>query len=111
MTTKSNVYDKLEEFYNGDVPAYISSAGKTFITIKTSDWSGEKSVHVTIKDVIKYYRVDARNISSGMRTLAGYSGDWRPIDNLARECLEWFKFINREELAKEGRKYGMDLKQ
>jgi hypothetical protein len=34
-------------------------------------------------------------IYSGCRTLAGITGDWSPIDQLARECLAWFKFVNR----------------
>src|SRR3972149_4189554 len=38
---------------------------------------------VTIADLIRYYHGDARNISSGCRTLGPIVGDWRPIDELA----------------------------
>ena len=104
--------EKLLDFYGLDVPKYIKGVGKSFITIMTgNDWEGDPSpLKITIKDIIKYYYSDARNISSGIRTLAGFSSDWRGIDRLASECLEWFKFVNREGLNREGKKYGMELK-
>jgi hypothetical protein len=100
----------LEQFYHGDVPAYITDAGKTFLTIRVSDWDGTRTLKITITDVIEYYATDARNILSGIRTLAGHSGDWRPIDALAKEALAWFKYVNRTRLAREGEKRGMLLR-
>ena len=109
MTDK--IYTALEQFYTSEIPEYVTNAGKTFITIRVSDWDdGSHSLKITIADVIKYYATDARNISSGIRTIAGHSGDWRPIDHLAEEALEWFKYINRSELAREGEKRGMTLR-
>jgi len=99
----------LTNFYYDQVPNYVRSAGKTYITIQVSDWEGARTLKITLKDVIKYYATDARNIYSGIRTLAGYSGDWRHIDNLAKEALGWFKYVNRADLVREGKKRGMTL--
>lgn len=99
----------LEDFYNGDIPDYVKDAGKTYITIRISDWDGSRALKISLNDVVTYYATQARNIWSGMRTLAGHSGDWRPIDALASEALEWFKCINRPGLAREGKKRGMTL--
>ena len=106
---KETIYEALEAFYDYEVPAYVRSAGKTYITLRISDWDGARTLKITLKDVIAYYATQAGNIWSGIRTLAGHSGDWRPIDNLAHEALEWFKYINRPTLEREGEKRGMTL--
>jgi len=106
---KENTNEALETFYDYEVPAYVRSAGKTYITIRISDWDGTRTLKITLKDVIAYYATQARNIWSGIRTLAGHSGDWRPIDYLAHEALEWFQYINRPKLEREGEKRGMTL--
>ena len=92
----------VEKFYNGDVPAYVKGAGKDFIRIAVEDsWRPEiKVLTVTVSDVIKYYKTDARNLSSGCRTLAGWTDDWRGIDTMANECMEYFKFVNIKDLRK-----------
>ena len=95
--------DKLAEFYQQDTPDYVLDAGKSFIKIRVSDWQGDQDLRVTVEDVVEYYRYEARNIISGCRVLAGYAGDWRPVDKLAKECLGWFKLLNIEELRQEGR--------
>jgi hypothetical protein len=106
-----NFSSKLNEFYNGEVPDYVRGAGKNFIVINAgSEWEGFKQHRITPKDVIAYYATQAPNISSGCRTLAGITGDWRPIDNLAKECLEWFKFVNADALRREGLKVGLEAK-
>lgn len=97
----------LEKFYLNETPDYVVNAGKTFIVIRVSDWQGSKNLKVTVRDVVLYYRTQANNIVSGCRTLAGHTGDWRPIDALAKECLEWFKAVNIELLRREGRKEGL----
>ncbi len=99
--------DKLEEFYGWDIPKYILEVGKSFIKIRVSDWRGEQDLRVTVKNVVAYYVYWADNIISGCRTLAGYTSDWRPIDRLAKECLEWFKLVNIGELRRESRKCGL----
>ncbi len=96
-STKNHL-DKLEEFYQGNAPEYILDADNSFIKIRVSDWRGEQDLKITPKDVIEYYRRWADNITSGCRVIAGYAGDWRPIDRLAKECLEWFKLVNIEAL-------------
>ena len=107
MTEK--IVEALEDFYNGDIPGYVKSAGKTYITIQVSDWEGSSKLKITLQDVIEYYATQARNILSSMRAIAGHYGDWRQIDNLASEALEWFKFINHPLLEREGEKRGMTL--
>ena len=72
---KENTNEALETFYDYEVPAYVRSAGKTYITIRISDWDGTRTLKITLKDVIAYYATQARNILSGIRTLAGHSGD------------------------------------
>ena len=90
--------DKLVDFYQGDIPEYILEAGKGFIKIRLSDWRGEQDLRVTPRDVVDYYYHWARNITSGCRVIAGYAGDWRSINRLAKECLEWFNLVNIEAL-------------
>ena len=96
-STKNHL-DKLEEFYGWDIPDYILDADNSFIKIRVSDWRGDEDLKITRKDVAEYYYRWADNIISGCRVIAGYAGDWRPIDRLVKECLEWFLFVNIEAL-------------
>ncbi len=109
---KNDYYEKvLRSMFFGDVPESIIKAGKTFIDIKFSSVLNTTSVQrVTVKDVVYYYYKDARNITSGCRSLAGMVGDWRQINELAEICFEYFKQVNRSALEKEGKKYRMTLK-
>ena len=109
-STKNHL-DKLEEFYGWDIADYILEVSKSYIRIRVSDWRGEQDLKITPKDVVEYYRKWVDNITSGCRVIAGYAGDWRPIDKLAKECLEWFKLVNIEALRREGRKYGITHKE
>ena len=95
----------LLEFYDYDIPDYIRSATKKSITINTSE--GAKKV--TIEDVVRYYATDARDMTSGFRQLGSIGGDWRPIDRLANEVLQYFKFVNRRAVEREAKQYGMTL--
>lgn len=112
--TRTNHFDKLkllqEELYQGKIPDYILDITKNHVKIRVSDWRGEQDLKVTIKDVVAYYVYWADNITSGCRTLAGYTGDWRPIHRLAKECLEWFKVLDIETLRREARKYDLALR-
>ena len=102
--------NNLLEFYGDDIPAYVRGGGKTYLNIKTSDYLDQpKTLKITLKSVIEYYKTQARNITSGMRTLAGHSGDWRNIDQLAKEALEYFKTVNIDTLKREAQKNGMSL--
>jgi len=107
-----NYQDQLEDFYDYEVPEYVHGAGKTFIKImEGADWMGGPTVKkITLADVIKHYAGDARNLTSGCRSLGPIVGDWRGVSNLAKECLEWFKFVNLDGLRSEARKVGMTPK-
>jgi len=104
--------EELEEFYNYEVPSYVKGAGKSYIILNFGhDWANNiKPRKIKISDIIEYYASQANNIISGARTLAGFTSDWRYIDSIAKECLEWFKFINPETLKKEGHKVGLEAK-
>jgi hypothetical protein len=104
-----DIAQKLEEFYDFNIPGYVRGAGKSYLKVYIDDiLCGEREVKIKVGDVAEYYATQARNMSSGCRTLAGVTGDWRPIDNLASECLEWFKTVNVETLRKEARKLGIE---
>ena len=105
-----NNWKKLSQFYYANIPDYIVKAGKSFIVIRLNDWRGKQELKIKIDDVINYYATQANNIVSGCRTLAGYIGDWRPVDGLAKEALEWFKFVNVETLKRQSKKQGLTPK-
>lgn len=69
-----------------------------------------KTSRIKIADVVEYYRTQARNIVSGCRQIADIVGDWRPIDELAKTCLEIYKVLRNDELKRECRKNGMEPK-
>ena len=73
-------------------------------------FEGHKKTRVTPQDVIEYYAHEARNMSSGCRTLAGITGDWRNMDECAKECLNIYKVLKRVELVKYAHKHNMELK-
>jgi hypothetical protein len=106
---KKDMHERLTAFYGGDIPGYILNAGKTFITLGTgSNVFGDREVKITMDDVADYYRAQAGDATySGCRTLAGMAGDWRPIDMMARECLEWFKAVNIAGMRMTVRKRGL----
>ena len=83
--------------------------GKTFIDITLAeDWQyPQRTKRIRLDDVAKYYAYEARSMS-GCRTIAGITGDWRPIDYIASECLEYFKAVNIEGMRKAGRKFGIE---
>ena len=92
--------------------ATFVKSGKTFVDVPLAeDWQYPARVkRIRITDVVKYYHGDARNITSGMRSIAGIHGDWRMIDYIAGDVLAYFKHTNRPGLVKEAKKYGMTLR-
>jgi len=84
--------------------------GKPYITAILSDWRGNTEVKITIDDVLEYYCSEAHNIVSGCRTLAGYTGDWRNIDELAKECIEAFKAYDVEKVRTMAKEKGLSPK-
>ena len=103
-------YELLESVYGDDVPSYIIANSKTSLTINVNDWQGKQEVKINIKDLIKYYVEQAPNISSGLRCIAGLYGDWRNIDELAKEALAYFKANNIDELKREAKRQGLEPK-
>jgi hypothetical protein len=82
-------------------------AGKTFVDVSVVDWKEvPQKIRVRIEDIVRYFAREARSLS-GCRNLAGITGDWRPIENLAQEILSYFKDVNVETLRRESRKAGL----
>jgi len=106
---KNRRIELLQAFYGGEIPGYIVKAGKTFITVRLAQWDDEVyPTKITLADVVEYYRTQANNLSPGMRSIAGFTGDWRHIDNVAKECLAWFKYVSVEQLRRQSRKVGLE---
>lgn len=105
-----NIKEKLAEFYDFQVPEYVKGAGKTYLILNFGhERDGSiKPRKITLKDVVRYYATQADNIVSGCRTIANFTSDWRYINSIAKECLEWFKFVNIDRLRKEARRLGLE---
>ncbi len=74
---------------------FVQRAGKSFLVLRCGDVFGdERTIRVTPDDVAEFFATQARNLSSGCRTLAGLIGDWRSISELAQAALDWFKLVN-----------------
>ena len=115
MKITNEQLEQIDEFYNYETPEYLEIKNKNKIIIKASAWEGDeiKEIIITPQDVVYYYRQDNNmgcSSMSGCRTLSNFTTDWRMVDNIAKECLEIFKIINKESLNKEGKKFGMELK-
>jgi len=90
------------------IGGFVEKAGKRFLTVKTSTIFGEPiSLRITPQDVAEFYRSQAPNLASGIRSLAGLPGDWRPISELADLALDWFKKVNVEGMRRAARKVGL----
>lgn len=64
----------------------------------------------TLAEVVDYYarpRMGARDIYSGCRRIGEVVGDWRPIDEIAREALRYFKAVNVKGLRAEAKRRGL----
>lgn len=82
--------------------------GKTYIDVTLAeDWKdSERTLRIRMSDTVKYFAVEAQSLS-GCRTLAGETGDWRCIDIIAQDCLEYFKIVNVAGLRRESKKWGL----
>jgi hypothetical protein len=109
-----NIYQKLGKAFGVDEYELETSLNEMGITFRGYTIhvhvSKKGSKTITPKDVVEYYAHEAGNISSGCRTLAGITGDWRPIDELAKQCLSIYKVVKRKDLVKEARKHNMELR-
>lgn len=65
---------------------------------------------ITMTEVIDYYArpdMGARDIMSGCRRIGKVVGDWRNIDTIAREVLDYFKTVNIDGLRSASIKRGL----
>jgi len=103
---KISQLEQIEKLFDYDIPEYLKIKNTNRIAIKTDS----KFKDITIDDVISYFKYDARNISSGMRSIGNITGDWRPIDELAQMCLSIFKVLNIKRLKKTALQSGLEPK-
>ena len=90
---------------------FVLKAGKTFLTVRAANVFGDEiTVKVTVANLAEFYATQANNLSSGIRTLAGLHGDWRPISELADLALGWFKQVNADGMRRAARKVGLTPK-
>ena len=98
--TTADAQDMLGEF--------VLKAGKTFLTVRAANVFGdETTVKITPENLAEFYATQAPNLTSGIRTLAGLQGDWRPISQLADLALGWFKRVNVEGLRQAAKRVGL----
>lgn len=87
---------------------FVQRAGKSFLVVRAADVFGEPTaIRITPINLAEFYKTQANNLSSGIRTLAGLAGDWRPISELADAALLWFKLVNVEGMRRAGRRVGL----
>jgi hypothetical protein len=90
------------------VGPFVKRAGKTFLVVRCGDVFGqEQTLRVTPHDVAEFYVTQAGNLLSGCRTLAGLTGDWRAVSELAKAALEWFKHVNVTGMRRAARRLGL----
>ena len=89
----------------------FARTGKTFVDVQLAeDWQyPERIKRIRIGDVAAYFAHQSGSLS-GARTLAGIFGDWRMIDAIAQDVLEYFKQVNVEGMRREARKLGLEPK-
>ena len=103
MTTKTYTADAQEL-----LGVFVERAGKNFLTIRTTNVFGEPTtVKITPTNLADFYATQANNLGSGIRTLAGLHGDWRPISELADIALGWFKAVSVSQMRLAARKVGL----
>ena len=85
----------------------FNNHGKKRVVITVSDWEGLKRLTITLDDVAEYYKTQASNITSGCRILSGHVGDWRQIDAIAYQVLEYFKEVNIEGMRRAAKRVGL----
>ncbi len=89
----------------------MEKANRSTLVIRCNNVFDEQtSLTVTLADVAEYYDAQARNLTSGCRTLAGLTGDWLQIDQLAFLALGWFKRVNIVGMRRAARRRGLEPK-
>lgn len=98
----------LTEQAQADLGSFVEQADQMTLVITCNNaFDEQESLTITPDDVAKYYATEARNLTSGCRTLAGMTGDWRPIDELASLALEWFKQVNIKMMREAALRLGL----
>ncbi len=88
--------------------SFIEKANRSKLVVRCANVFGEDvSLTITLADVSTYYATEAQNMTSGCRTLAGLTGDWRQVDGLASMALDWFKRVNVEGMRRAARRLGL----
>ena len=86
----------------------VQRAGKAFLVVRCGDVFGDgRAVRLTPDDVAEFYATQARDLTSGCRTLAGLTGDWRAVSELAQACLDWFRSVNVIGMRRAARRRGL----
>ena len=92
-----------------DLGPFVEEANRSKLVVRCTNAFEERvSLTITLADVAEYYATQARNLTSGCRTLAGLTGDWRQIDGLASMALEWFKQVNIQGMRRAARSRGLE---
>ncbi|MCU0705582.1 MAG: hypothetical protein MUF18_16530 [Fimbriiglobus sp.] len=87
---------------------FVRRAGKSVLVVRCGDgFGGQQTIRVTPDDVAEFFATQATNLSSGCRTLAGLTGDWRGVSELAQACLDWFKNVNAAGMRRAARRRGL----
>lgn len=104
MTTTTD-HTAAAKYLVGD---FVQRAGKTFLVVRCGDGcSGQQTIRVTPDDLAAFFATQAPNLTSGCRTLAGLTGDWRAVSELAQACLDWFKNVNVAGMRRAARRRGL----
>lgn len=101
-------WELLMKNWYGDPPQWVKTLSRTYLIVRVSNILEEtQDLKVTQQDVAEFYDTQAMNMMSGARTLAGWTGDWRPVSELAQFCLDWFKLVDIKGMRRVSRKRGL----
>lgn len=91
--------------YIPDLPGYMKISNNViYINIAQEEWElqdkKKKAEKVKMQDVVDYFAKygGSAGFLSSYRFLGQIGGDWRPIDQLANECLYIFRMLNSTKL-------------
>lgn len=94
--------EQIEKLYDYEIPEYIEIVSPNKIRIQTDQsflrGTNDNWHDVNFNDIVRYFSYEV-NSMSGLRTLGTISGDWRNIDELAKQCIEIFKIINPKKFT------------
>ena len=96
----------LEKFDNSD---WVINAARDHLTIWVSDGNDMSELTITPADVIHYYCTEAGSRNS-LRSLAGYPGDWRYMNELANTALQFFANVDGDTFRQQCRANGLTPK-